>query len=173
VTSNATQKTVFEGIGDAVAKCRADFGVEITLDLTPLIPDPVSGNAASHFATGSIRYPAPPGDNGAHDKYVGRILYLKTSIVGDETADLLHHKGPFQTFRKTPLQTNGLKATDVWGSSSPSVPSTKSYCRLGARSPAVRPDESPCPARLREMLWHAGVQYLYRAHRISITAVPI
>lgn len=114
------QKTVFEGIGNAVAKCRADFGVEISLDLTPLIPDPVSGNASSHFVTGSIRYPAPPGDNGANEKYLGRILYLKTSIVGDETADLLHHKRAFPDFPQD-------STADQWFNES----QFESYRRLG------------------------------------------
>jgi hypothetical protein len=50
----------------------------------------------------------PPGDNGAQDKYVGRILYLKTSIVGDELLICFTTKGLSQTFRKTRLRTNGL-----------------------------------------------------------------
>jgi hypothetical protein len=114
------ENTVFEGIGNAVAKCRADFGVEISLDLTPLIPNPVSGNASSHFVTGSIRYPAPPGDNSAQDKYVGRILYLKTSIAGDETADLLHHKRAFPDFPQD-------STADQWFNES----QFESYRRLG------------------------------------------
>jgi hypothetical protein len=114
------ENTVFEGIGNAVAKCRADFGVEISLDLTPLIPNPISGNASSHFVTGSIRYPAPPGDNSAQDKYVGRILYLKTSIVGDETADLLHHKRAFPDFPQD-------STADQWFNES----QFESYRRLG------------------------------------------
>jgi hypothetical protein len=114
------ENTVFEAIGNAVAKCRADFGVEISLDLTPLIPDPVSGNASSHFVTGSIHYPAPPGDKGAQDKYVGRILYLKTSIVGDETADLLHHRRAFPDFPQD-------STADQWFNES----QFESYRRLG------------------------------------------
>jgi hypothetical protein len=107
-------KTVFEGIGNAVAKCRADFGVEISLDLTPLIPNPVSGNASSYFVRGA------PGDNSAQDKYVGRILYLKTSIVGDETADLLHHKRAFPDFPQD-------STADQWFNES----QFESYRRLG------------------------------------------
>jgi hypothetical protein len=92
------EHTVFEGIGNAVAKCRSDFGVEISLDLCPLIPDPVTGLASAHFVVGSIRYPAPPGADGADPRYTGEVIYLKTSIVGDETADLLHHKRAFPEF---------------------------------------------------------------------------
>jgi hypothetical protein len=84
--------TNFEGIGNAVARCRTDFGVEISLDLNPLIPNPLTGLAAVHYVTGTIRYPAPPGGVGSDPKYMGTVIYLKTSITGDETADLLHHK---------------------------------------------------------------------------------
>jgi hypothetical protein len=88
-------KTVFEGIGHAIAKCRTDFGAEIDLDLCPLIPDPVTKLSARHFLVGTIRYSAPPHgpsekENGR--KYEGTIVYLKSTLVGDETADLLHHK---------------------------------------------------------------------------------
>jgi hypothetical protein len=84
--------TNFEGIGNAVARCRTDFGAEISLDLNPLIPNALTGLADVHYVTGTIRYPAPPGGNGADPKYMGKVIYLKTSITGDETADLLHHR---------------------------------------------------------------------------------
>lgn len=112
--------TVFEGIGNAVAKCRADFGAEISLDLNPLIPDPVTGRASEHFVTGTIRYPMPPGGVHAPNKYCGRILYLKTSIVGDETADLLHHKRAFPNFPQD-------STVDQWFNES----QFESYRRLG------------------------------------------
>jgi len=88
-------KTVFEGIGKAIAKCRTDFGAEIDLDLRPLIPDPTTKLSAEHFRAGTIRYPAPPhapSEKEDERKYEGTIVYLKSTLVGDETADLLHHK---------------------------------------------------------------------------------
>jgi len=84
--------TNFEGIGNAVARCRTDFGVEISLDLNPFIPNPLTGLADVHYVAGTIRYPAPPGGDGSDPKYMGTVIYLKTSIKGDETADLLHHR---------------------------------------------------------------------------------
>lgn len=87
--------TAFQGIGDAIAKCRTDFGAEIDLDLRPLIPDPVTRLSAAHFAVGTILYPAPPHASAEKEfakKYEGTIVYLKTTTVGDETADLLRHK---------------------------------------------------------------------------------
>jgi hypothetical protein len=43
---------------------------------------------------GTIRYPAPPGagKKGEEKKYEGTIVYIKTSLTGDETGDILHHK---------------------------------------------------------------------------------
>jgi hypothetical protein len=87
--------TAFEGIGHAIAKCRTDFGAEIDLDLRPLIPDPITKLSAEHFRVGTIRYPAPPHASSEKEigrKYEGTIVYLKSTVVGDETADLLHHK---------------------------------------------------------------------------------
>jgi hypothetical protein len=97
VICDAEQDTemVFEGIGNAIARCRTDFGAEIKLDLHPLIPDPDTGLSAQHFRVGTIRYPAPPGAQPGERfgrKYEGTIVYLKSTVVGDETGDLLHHK---------------------------------------------------------------------------------
>ena len=87
--------TTFEGLGLAVTKARIDFGVEIEFapgELDALAPDPKTGRSSSHFATATIRYPAPPGGDNDDPKYMGQILYLKTAFVGDEPADLLHYK---------------------------------------------------------------------------------
>ena len=86
--------TVFEGIGNAIAICRTDFGAEIDLKLSQLIPDSETGYSPEHFVVGTIRYPAPPGagKKGEEKKYEGTIVYIKTSLTGDETGDILHHK---------------------------------------------------------------------------------
>jgi hypothetical protein len=89
------QDTTFEGLGMAVAKVRIDFGVEIEFtpgQLDALAPDAKTGRSTRHFATGTIRYPAPPGGDNDDPKYVGEIVYLKTSFVGDEPVDLVHYK---------------------------------------------------------------------------------
>jgi hypothetical protein len=87
----------FQGIGGAIAKCRLDFGAEITLPLENLRPctrDPwFSG---MHFVEGTIRYPAPP--DGRLPEYIGSIFYLKTTITGKETGDILHYRLAHPTF---------------------------------------------------------------------------
>jgi hypothetical protein len=68
---------VFEGIGMAIRKCRIDFGVEIDLNLTDLVPNSESALSPGHVITGSIRYPETPGDDER-----GTITYIKSSLTG-------------------------------------------------------------------------------------------
>ncbi len=98
----------FGGMGGAITKCRADFGAEIDLDLRPLRLDDKTGYSQTHCVVGTIRYPPPPEDreervedsgtecdcmeDGAGDCYTGVIVYLKSSLVGDEPPDLLTYK---------------------------------------------------------------------------------
>jgi hypothetical protein len=86
----------FEGIGMAIRKCRIDFGVEITLDVAKLRPDPASGNCGAHCTHGTIRYPETDADEN-----LGHILYIKSSLTGaaqepikiaSEPTDILSYK---------------------------------------------------------------------------------
>jgi hypothetical protein len=90
---------VFEDLGNAIRKCRADFGVEIDIGLDSIRPKadgttdarrPLNG---THCAVGSIDYPGAPR---------GTLIYLKASLTGDEPADVLeyaalHPEFPHQT----------------------------------------------------------------------------
>jgi len=96
----------FGGMGAAITKCRADFGAEIDLDFRPLRIDPATGYSNTHCVVGTIQYPPPPEDwkddggdaetacsvDEDDDPYTGVIVYMKTSLVGDEPADLLAHQ---------------------------------------------------------------------------------
>ncbi len=75
----------FNGIGAAIRKCRLDFGAEITLDLKPLQRDPKTGFSSEHALWGEIRYPETP----AGER--GQVLYIKSSLVGDEPGDILNY----------------------------------------------------------------------------------
>lgn len=66
----------FEGIANAIRKCRIDFGAEITLDLGKLRLVELTGNCQSHWAEGTIRYPETP------EGQEGKILYIKSSLTG-------------------------------------------------------------------------------------------
>jgi len=74
-----------QGIGMAIRKCRIDFGAEIDLDLRPLQNGGDGGFSESHCVVGTITYPEAP-DN------PGIVVYIKSSLTGDEPADVLNYK---------------------------------------------------------------------------------
>ena len=100
----------FGGLATLVRTARIDLGVHIEIDLTALRlgEDRLS---RSHSAIGRIHYPAPD------DKEPGYLLYLKSSITGDEdeviqqyrhanpsfphesTADQFFGEGQFEAYR--------------------------------------------------------------------------
>jgi hypothetical protein len=110
--AEADPEMKFEGMGSAITKCRADFGAEIDLDLRPLQIQPDTGYSKTHCVVGTIRYPPPRGAGGkataatpcvclgdsGDDEYTGVIVYIKSSLVGDEPADLLTHKLKYSVF---------------------------------------------------------------------------
>jgi hypothetical protein len=139
----------FNGIGNAINRCRADFGAEIDLDLRPLQVGE-DGFSKAHCVVGTIRYPPPKrtpppdgptrnvceclGETG-NDWYTGTILYIKSSLVGDEPADLLAYKLQHELFPQDPTANQWFTETQF-----------ESYRRLGhhiamtAISPALPPD---------------------------------
>jgi hypothetical protein len=104
--AEADPEMKFEGMGAAITKCRADFGAEIDLDLRPLRKQEETNYSKAHCVVGTIRYPPPKGQGApapvattccsmgdeGRDEYTGVIVYMKTSLVGDEPADLLAHQ---------------------------------------------------------------------------------
>jgi hypothetical protein len=156
--AEADPEMKFEGMGSAITKCRADFGVEIDLDLRPLQIQKDGGYSKAHCVVGTIRYPPPPGENrisdeGASmaceclgekgtDKYTGVIVYIKSSLAGDEPADLLAYKLRHDVF---PHDMTG----DQWFAET----QFESYRRLGhhvamtAIQPALPPMENKISRR--------------------------
>jgi hypothetical protein len=80
-----------EGIGMAIRKCRIDFGAEIELDLRPFEQPDEAGCSAAHCVVGTITYPETPKDPGI-------VVYLKSSLTGDEPGDVLNYKKEDQAF---------------------------------------------------------------------------
>ncbi|HEU5091759.1 MAG TPA: hypothetical protein VFT30_03695, partial [Nitrospira sp.] len=107
-------KLTFSALGDAIRRCRADFGVEIDLDPTP-VQTKVNGFSKKHCVVGTIHYPeqetgiyagvcdgqraAEPGDHAR-----GWILYIKSSLTGDEPSDVLEYQSRCPNF---PHQSTG------------------------------------------------------------------
>lgn len=83
----------FEGIGMAIRKCRIDFGVEIALDVRSLKPRKDAPVSTAHCATGTIRYPEDPGDTPS-----GIVVYVKSSLTGDEPGDVVNYKNTDPAF---------------------------------------------------------------------------
>jgi hypothetical protein len=73
----------FGGFSAAIRMCRTDFGAKIEIDLTKIArkpdnkPESFSG---CHYAVGDITYA---------DGSLGKLVYLKSSLTGDEPADVL------------------------------------------------------------------------------------
>ena len=72
----------FEDLGNAIERCRRDFGVEITLRAQrDLGASPELPYRKEHFAIGEIRYPG--------QQAKGILLYVKSSLTDDEPSDVL------------------------------------------------------------------------------------
>lgn len=81
--SEADGDLTFEGIGMAVRKCRIDFGAEIALDLRALEHTKDSEYSGAHCVVGTITYP---------EGTQGFVVYIKSSLTGDEPADVMNYK---------------------------------------------------------------------------------
>ncbi|HEX4664976.1 MAG TPA: patatin-like phospholipase family protein [Chthoniobacterales bacterium] len=73
----------FGGLGNAIEKCRTDLGIEIELDVEAIRRRDELRHSRWHCAVGQIRYDKT--DPGAH---AGTILYIKSSLTGDEPTDV-------------------------------------------------------------------------------------
>ncbi len=80
------QDLQFESLGGAVRKCRADFGVEINID--PRRIQKTNGLSTTHCVVGTIHY--PKGQHYPTDQK-GWLLYLKSSLTGDEPEDVTQY----------------------------------------------------------------------------------
>jgi hypothetical protein len=150
--SEADAQLQFEGIGMAIRKCRIDFGAEITLDLRPLERSADTNNSNAHCVTGSIRYPED-----APDATPGTVVYIKSSLTGDEPADVLNYKKQDELF---PQQSTA----DQWFSES----QFESYRRLGhhiamATFAPADPVAFPCRERLGRADYFSNLNKIWSA----------
>jgi hypothetical protein len=87
------EKFKLEGIGGAIRKCRDDFGVVIDLNIDAL--HPIGDPAASrlHYSLGTIVYPG--------ETTCGKLLYIKSSMTGDEPVDVIEFRKRHAEFPHT------------------------------------------------------------------------
>jgi hypothetical protein len=76
----------FGGLGNAIEKCRSDFGIDIDIDVEPIRDRSEKGHSRWHCAIGRIFYTRV--DQNARD---GILVYLKSSLTGDEPTDALRY----------------------------------------------------------------------------------
>jgi|HubBroStandDraft_5_1064220.scaffolds.fasta_scaffold10025_2 hypothetical protein len=76
----------FAGLGNAIRKCRIDLGVDIQLDITPIVPDKITNLCKAHCAVGTIHY-----ENADLEAPTGTIIYVKASLAGDEPTDVKNY----------------------------------------------------------------------------------
>ena len=86
----------FGDLANAVEKCRVDFGVQIRMaKYTSIAPENASGLSSIHYAIGLIDYlPVDPDD----EKAPGVLLYIKSSLTGDEAAQVLGQRADDSVF---------------------------------------------------------------------------
>ncbi|MDP9081873.1 MAG: patatin-like phospholipase family protein [Bacteroidota bacterium] len=76
------EKSTCEGLANAIRRCRIDFGVEIDLDVSRITnKDKETRYSKSHVVQGTIKYPGKK-------QATGTIVYIKTSLTGNETVDI-------------------------------------------------------------------------------------
>ncbi|MDV2496682.1 MAG: hypothetical protein RX316_10830, partial [bacterium] len=105
----------FGGLGNAIQKCRADFGVDIDIDVKPIQKEKTEHYSRAHFALGDIRYSKVFPN--AKD---GKLLYMKSSLTKDIPAGVLSYAEQHKEF---PHQSTA----DQWFDES----QFESYRRLG------------------------------------------
>ena len=95
IDAEQDQDYLFESLGGAVRKCRADFGVEIQINPRPILPQPKFSR--THCVVGRILYPQEDSEckqdpQAKAEPEKGYLLYLKSSITGDEPADVEEYR---------------------------------------------------------------------------------
>lgn len=77
----------FQDLGNAIRKCRTDLGIEIDLRPVALRPSEDTGLSTWHCAVGTIHY-----DDRHPGQGKGTLVYLKTSVTGDEPEDVRNYR---------------------------------------------------------------------------------
>jgi hypothetical protein len=84
--ADADPDHAFENMGNMIRKVRTDFGIRIDLALDVLRLQGEPRRCRLHYAVGEIHYEDV--DDGATP---GLLVYVKPSLTGDESADVLHY----------------------------------------------------------------------------------
>jgi hypothetical protein len=87
----------FKAMADAVRLARTDHRAHVRIDVSGLAPDG-QGFARAACAVGTIEYEA----DARGEAFVGRILYIKAVLRGDEPVDVRHYRANHPAFPHEP-----------------------------------------------------------------------
>ena len=79
----------FGSLGNVIRMCKVDHGANIEIDISGIHKDETTGLSESHCAVGKITYA-----DGSH----GTLIYLKSSLTGDEPTDIQQYKSDHLDF---------------------------------------------------------------------------
>jgi hypothetical protein len=82
-----------EDLANLIRKCRTDFGIRIEIDTAPIQKTAADGSSRWHCAIGKIRY-----DDVDGGEVPGMLVYVKSSMTGDEPPDLQQYARSDSTF---------------------------------------------------------------------------
>lgn len=89
--ADADPSFTFTDLGNAIDKCRRDFGVEIHVHAQrDIAAEGGKGFRSGHYAIGEIVYPGQTA--------IGYLLYIKSSLTNDEPSDVLGMKAQDAAF---------------------------------------------------------------------------
>ena len=89
VDAVADPQPCFSDLGNAIRRCRIDFGADIDLDITPFVKTKDNAFAKQHYAIGRIVYSVEHAKglgwkNTSEEARTGMIVYVKSSLLKDE-----------------------------------------------------------------------------------------
>jgi hypothetical protein len=92
ILGDGEQDTNFtcEGLANAIRRCRVDFGAEIDINVDDITNRDENKFSKKHYVTGKIKY--------AGDPEPGMLLYIKSSITGNEPVDIREYSKKNKTF---------------------------------------------------------------------------
>ncbi len=79
----------FGSLGNVIRMCKVDHGADIDIDISRIRKDETSGLSDAHCAVGKIAY---------NDGTQGTLIYLKSSLTGDEPTDIKQYKSDYFEF---------------------------------------------------------------------------
>ncbi|MGH8076295.1 MAG: hypothetical protein ACREPE_03075, partial [Lysobacter sp.] len=93
IDASADPDRDFASLGNAIHKCRVDFGAEIDIDVAMMRPDAKTRISKRCAALGKITY---------NDGTTGVLLYFKPALLGNEPPDIGHYGSAHPEFPHEP-----------------------------------------------------------------------